>query len=168
MLESKTLRETLVLAAALASATVASLRAQAPPASAVPLIELAQPAPGATVPRDKPVVLFRFSAADPSDPIDAGSFAVTVDGENRTSLFRLTAAEAWGPLAPPTEDGALDIAQGVHRIAARICSVRGVCAELTEQLTVVASEAAVNDAPLDRKRSLLELLLLALRKLIEP
>lgn len=165
----------LVLAAALAGAARAPLGAQQAPVAQTPVgsyrppvIALVQPPSGGSVPSDKPVVVFRFAPSDSSDPIDARSFAITVDGEDRTALFQVTAAEAWGPMTPPASEGSVSASVGVRIVAARICSIRGACAEVNERVTVVASEAAVTEMPLDRKRSLLDLLLLALRKLIEP
>ena len=166
----------LVLAGALAGVAAAPLGAQgssgtpAPPVAPYrpPVIALVQPSAGASVPSDKPIVVFRFAPSDSSDPIDARSFAIAIDGEDQKRLFQVTATEAWGPMAPPAPDGSGSTPVGVRRVAARICSIRGACAEVNERVTVVASEAAVTDAPLDRKRSLLDLLLLALRKLIEP
>lgn len=175
MFASKTPKRMLLLAAALASASALPLGGQNPPSSAppvagspAPVIALVEPPPGGSVPSDKPVVLFRFAPGDSSDAIDARSFAIAVDGEDRTALFQVTATEAWGALAPPGDDGTLALAPGVRRVAARICSVRGVCAERAEHVMVVASDVAVGAAPIDRKRSFLELVLLALRKLIEP
>ena len=165
----------LVLAAALARAAVAPLGAQQPPLAQAPVaayrppvIALVQPPPGGSVPSDKPVVVFRFAPSDSSDPIDARSFAVTVDGEDRTALFQVTATEAWGSLLPAPIEGSGAAPTGLHQVAARICSIRGACAEVSERVTLVASEAAAAEAPIDRKRGLLDLLLLALRKLIEP
>lgn len=112
--------------------------------------------------------MFRVAPSDASDPIDARSFAVSVNGDDRSAGFQLAGSEAWGSLAAPSDNGTLTITPGVHRVAARICSSRGACTEVVESITVVASEAATSAAPVDRKRSMLDLLLLALRKLIEP
>ena len=160
----------LVLAAALASTTSAPIGAQGPPTAPYrpPVIALVQPSAGASVPSDKPIVVFRFAPSDSSDPIDARSFAIAVDGEDRTALFQVTTTEAWGSLVPAPIEGSGAAPVGVRQVAARICSIRGACVEVSERVTLVASQAAVTDAPLDRKRSLLDLVLLALRKLIEP
>src|SRR3712207_547682 len=58
---------------------------QVPPSGAyrTPSLALVQPASGGTVPQDKPVVVFRLMQGDASDPIDARSFVVTVDGQDR-------------------------------------------------------------------------------------
>jgi hypothetical protein len=138
------------------------------PAYRAPMIALAQPSPGGAVPQDRPVVVFRFTAGEPGDPVDARSFAVTVDGEDRTELFQLSLAEAWGPLAPST-DG---IELGSHEVVARICSARGACTATTALVTVGVS--AVNDAgaasgkSTRKKRQILDALLGALRTLLRP
>lgn len=122
-----------------------------------PVIALVQPAATAggggsitgSVPRDRPVVVFRFAAGEPDDPLDVRSLVVAVDGADRTALFQTTATQAggqaWGALA---DDGALakgELAAGLHRVVARICSTRGACATADEQVLVmpgVVSESA--------------------------
>ena len=168
----------LALVSLLASARAAPAQDETPPpaqpppaplpAYRAPVIALSQPAPGAAVPRDRPVVVFRFAAGEPGDPVDARSFAVTVDGEDRTELFQLSLAEAWRPLASP--DDAIEL--GSHEVVARICSARGACTATTALVTVGAS--AVNEAgtasgkSTRKKRQLLDALLGALRTLLRP
>ena len=107
-----------------------------------PIIALVQPADGATLPQDKPVVVFRFAQGEPNDPIDLASFTVAVDGHDRTRLFQVTAVEAWGPLgAPPIAHNDFGLAAGVHHLNARICSARGACGLTTASLTVVPNPA---------------------------
>ena len=88
-----------------------------------PSISLVQPGVGsnASVPLDRPVVVFRFVQGEPTDPVDARTFAVAVDSQDRTSLFQVTSGEAWGPLADHTQPLVL----GPHQVSARICSTRG-------------------------------------------
>lgn len=133
-----------------------------------PALALVQPTDGGTVPQDQPIVVLRFAAGDSSDPIDARSFRVSVDGEDRTSLFQLARHEAWGPLARlPDANAAL--ALGPHRLAARICSVRGACSEVSATVLVVTSAAAPQtNTAATRRRTLLDVLLAAARKLLTP
>lgn len=131
-----------------------------------PIIALAQPPDGGTVPQDKPVVVFRFTSGEPEDPIDVRSLAVSVDGKDHTSLFQMTAAEAWGPLSSGTQ--VIDI--GGHEVVARICSARGACSTTTALITVgpagpVAGDAA-NKAH-SKKVQILDALLGALRTLLK-
>ena len=149
-------------------------QSSAPAPYRAPTILLVQPPVGTTVPRDKPVVVFRFSRGEQADPIDVRTFAVTVDGYDRTDLFQVTSDEAWGTLQNPLSGDSL-IAAGPHSVAARVCSVRGACAEATN--TVVAVDAAATNAtpavpPTLRAKSTraraIELMLDALRKLIVP
>jgi hypothetical protein len=102
-----------------------------------PAIALASPMEGFVVPQDKPVAVFRFAAAEPTDPIDALSFSVAVDGEDRTPLFQLVGTEAWGSLAPSGRS----LTVGPHDIWARVCSQRGICsvARATVQATTSAT-----------------------------
>jgi hypothetical protein len=122
---------------AVAGASPAQTGATLPPYRA-PVIALAQPPNGGSVPQDKPVAVFRFTAGESTDPIDIGTFAVSVDGEEHTSLFQKTATEAWGPIS----DGAKQIELGNHQIVARICSSRGACSTTTAMITVGAAGPA--------------------------
>lgn len=105
------------------------------PAYRPPVITLAQPADGVVLPDDKPVAVLRFAALEQLDPIDALSLSVTVDGEERTSLFTLTQGEAWGRLSTPGEL----LSPGQHELRARICSARGACGVAKATVTVVSS-----------------------------
>jgi hypothetical protein len=133
-----------------------------------PTLLLVQPAPNRTVPQDRPTIVFRFAPGEPADPIDARSLVVTVDGEDRSALFQIAAIEAWGPLAPPATESTPAIAPGGHLVAARICSVRGACGETSAMVTVTAAAEAPQRPSVERKRTLIDLLLLAARKLITP
>ena len=135
-----------------ATATLAPYRA--------PLLALVQPAvvaaPGGTsaagsVPRDKPVVVFRFAAGEADDPLDVRSFVVAVDGADRTALFQTTVAQAggqaWGPLASDEQRARGELAVGAHRVVARICSTRGACATADEQVLVVPGVVDESETP---------------------
>ncbi|HET7585094.1 MAG TPA: hypothetical protein VFK13_09305 [Gemmatimonadaceae bacterium] len=117
---------------------------QTPSGYRVPLIELVQPQAGSTIPQDKPVVVFRLEQGEPGDPLDLATFRVTVDGEDRTALFKVSAVQAWGPLgamsgvASGTASSTPPIAPGVHQVVARICSTRGVCGTAVGEVTVVS------------------------------
>lgn len=168
--------------------------AQQPPSSAgsdpalaryrLPTIVLVQPAGAATVQRDRPVIVFRFAAGEPNDPIDLASFAVTVDGRDRTQFFQVTGVEAWGSLASDA-GGQRDssLALGTHQVSARICSARGACGVIVSSLTIVpsqlesqsphsAAEGAAADSSANsassRRRRVIEAVLAALQKLLRP
>jgi len=153
-----------------------------------PVIALAQPAEGATLPQDKPVVVFRFAQGEPNDPIDLASFAVVVDGHDRTRLFQVTAAEAWGPLtSAPVAPNDSTIASGIHQLSARVCSARGACGFTAATLTVVpsvagsqgtqpnshpaaagaAADSLAKSAP-SRRQRVIDAVLSALSKLLSP
>lgn len=135
----------------------------------LPSLALVEPATGAAVPQDRPTVVFRFAPGDSADPIDARSFAVSVDGTDQTKLFQVARDEAWGQLAQPPGPHQGPIASGAHQVAARICSIRGACTEVASTVAVVVSSAVGTDqAPENHKRSLLDLLLAAARKLLNP
>jgi hypothetical protein len=157
-----------VLALIVASASAASAQQTALPPYHPPVLALAQPAAGTGLPQDRPVVVLRFAQGEPNDPIDVGSFAVAVDGQDRTRQFQVTASEAWGTLAAPDDDSAIDA--GAHQLAARICSARGACTELSATVSVVPpTVGGVVDEPRDtRRRKLLTTLLDALRKILTP
>ncbi len=150
----------------------------------LPVIVLVQPAGAATVQRDRPVIVFRFAPGEPNDPIDLASFAVTVDGRDRTRSFQVTGAEAWGTLAgDATAQGDSSLALGTHQVSARICSARGACGVIVSSLTVVPSQlesqsphpvvggAAADSASSSassRRRRVIDAILVALRKLLSP
>lgn len=104
-----------------------------------PTIIVAAPAEGTPLPEDKPVAVLRFMSVEPTDPIDALSFSVAVDGKDKTSLFQATPGEAWGPLADPTET----LAAGQHELVARICTSHGECGTAKSTVTVAANVSGV-------------------------
>ncbi|HZE09489.1 MAG TPA: hypothetical protein VE110_12110 [Gemmatimonadaceae bacterium] len=110
-----------------------------PPAYRLPALIVAAPADGAPLPEDKPVAVLRFASVEPTDPIDALSFSVAVDGKDKTSLFQATQDEAWGPLVGPGETLTL----GQHDLAARICTSHGACVTTKATVTVVAGASGL-------------------------
>ena len=171
------LTDRLVAVAIVAAAAATSGGAQQAPSPATPLppyrspaLALVQPAAGGSVPQDRPVVVFRFAPGEPNDPIDVRSFAVTVDGQDRTGLFQVSVSEAWGSLNRVDHDSSL-FDTGPHQLAARICSARGACAELSATVSVVPSAVEGVDAELPRsarRRKVLNALLDAIRKILVP
>ncbi len=140
-----------------------------PPSYRPPSIALVQPALGASVPADKPVVIFRYVPGEVGDPIDVRSLAVSVDGRDRSKLFQATTTEAWGPIAVREGDPAAAIETGSHAVVARICSVRGACSEVAATVQVVAPTTAVPDKPApSRRRAVIDALLEAARWLLKP
>ena len=131
---------TLTLPAAATCVAIAgtlTVRPDAPASSSLyraPTIALVQPHAGGAIPHDKPVVMFRFASGEPGDPIDAASFAVALDGEDRTVGFQVSATEGWGALAAGSREAAL--ALGSHALEARICSARGACATTSTAIVV--------------------------------
>ena len=132
-----------------------------------PGIALVEPAAGAALPPDKAVLIFRFVQGEPSDPLDASSFAVSVNGVARSASFQVGVSEAWGPLSDERQ-----AAPGAYQVTARICSTRGACATTTATVTVASSEAmasaATSDANASRRQRLIDLLLAGLRRLVGP
>lgn len=152
-----------------------ALRAQQTPPPAVaapyqaPTIALVQPPDGGSVPQDKPVVVFRFAPGEADDPLDLRSFAVAVDGQDRSALFQVTATAAWGPLAAPANGAAAatGLSPGPHQVAARICSSRGACREVSVTVTVAAPPVADPTSPAS-KHGFLALLISVVRRLLAP
>jgi hypothetical protein len=99
----------------------------------LPVITIAQPAEGIALPDDKPVVVLRFASVESLDPLDALSFTLTVDGEDRTALFQLAQGEAWGRLSMPGEL----LSAGEHAVCARVCTSHGVCGSAKATVNVV-------------------------------
>ena len=161
-------------AAALARPALPLARQQsAPPATGVlyraPVLALAYPPPGGAVSASRPVIVFRFAPAEPDDPVDAASLAVSVDGVDRSACFQVAANEAWGSLAggQPRDCRGTAIRPGVHVVTARICSARGICGSTTVAVTVLPPEGGREpDGPPTRLQRLGDLLLIALRKLL--
>jgi hypothetical protein len=123
---------------------------------------------------DRPAVVFRFTPGELSDPVDAASLRVTVDGEDRSAHFQVTGTEAWGLLTDPRAGRRrADLRPGVHVVAARICSVRGICASTVVALTALPPGGGHGpiwrpcrpEAP-TRLQRVVDLLLAALRKLV--
>jgi hypothetical protein len=108
-----------------------------------PRLALAEPPLGAGLAQDRPTVVFRYAQGESDDPLDLTSFAVAVDGETRSAQFHADSAEAWGSIEPTGSHASAyagqPLALGVHQLAARICSLRGVCADVRTTVTVVAS-----------------------------
>lgn len=131
-----------------------------------PVLALVQPPSGGSVPQDRPVIVFRFAPGDSADPIDTRSFAIAVDGKDRSGLFQAAHDMAWGSIGSAEEGGALSVA--VHSIAARICSVRGACTDISVSVTVSTPAVSRPITTADRKRTVLDLLLAAVKKLLAP
>jgi hypothetical protein len=109
---------------------------QPPAAYRTPAIVLAQPIDGGTVFQDRPTILLRFAEGEPGDRLDLASFALAVDGADRTRAFQLSGNEAWGSLAAAADSA---ISVGSHHVTARICSVRGACALANATVVVLPS-----------------------------
>ena len=165
-------RERLALIGLLVSGSTMDAQQQPNVATALPMyrppaLALVRPGDGGSVPPDRPVVVFRFAPGEPNDPVDVGTFVVTVDGDNRTRLFQVTASEAWGPLAVREQSGTPAIAAGAHQVIARICSSRGACTEAAVTVTVAPSAIATSE-DVTRKRALVDVLVDIARKLLQP
>ena len=147
-------------------AGLASLVAhQAIPASdAAPRIVLAHPRAGMSVPRSSATVMFRYAAGESGDPIDLRTFVVFVDDVDRTSHFRVTGDAAWGTIVDADGSGLK-----AHSVRARICSIRGVCAEVSANIVVVG-EAVAQGVKLrpTRREKFVDLFLEAARRLLRP
>ena len=135
-----------------------------------PAIALVEPLPDASLPQDRPIVVFRFAAGDSADPIDARSFVVTVDGKDRSALFQVVGDIASGPIAPVPSDTEVAIAIGPHGLAARICSLRGTCGEVVATVTIASSPVVVADQQTHTAliQTLVELLLALVKRLLTP
>lgn len=117
-----------------------------PPPLRLPSIALVQPQDGGTVPVDRPVLAFRFAAADPADQLDLGSLKIAVDSRDATPNFHVMPNEAWGKL----DDAAVStgsLAAGAHTVTARICSLRGVCGTITASFNVSTPASPGEAAP---------------------
>lgn len=145
---------------------------QPPPSVRLPSITLVQPPDGGTIPADRPVLAFRFTAADPSDQLDLGSLKVAVDSHDATPSFHVTPNDAWGKLDGSAVPGG-SLAVGAHTVTARICSLRGVCGIMTASFNVSAPALPIEAAPNASKnsngpRGLVGTLVKAARKIIGP
>jgi hypothetical protein len=132
-----------------------------------PTMALVQPTPGVALPQDRAVLIFRFAQGEPSDPVDASSFAVWVNGVNRAALFQVTSGEAWGPLSDVQGAAPLP-SPGAYQVTARICSTRGACGTTTATVSVVASERTSPEPNQSRRQRLIDLLLTGARRLVGP
>jgi hypothetical protein len=142
-----------------------------------PAIALVQPVlpPAGTgsVPLDRPAVVFRFAVGEADDPLDVRSLVVAVDGADRTTLFQATPDQAWGRLASDEQLRRGELTTGTHRVVARICSTRGVCATAEAQVLVVpgvtsADAAGRHAGESSGTRRVLGAVLSATRKLLLP
>jgi hypothetical protein len=113
--------------------------------------------------------MFRFATSDSTDPIDTHSFAVAVDGKDRTTLFQVAGDVAFGPLAPPPNEHQVAITVGPHSVAARVCSTRSLCGEVAATVTVAASAAlSPEETHVSAIQTLLDLLLTLIKRLLTP
>jgi hypothetical protein len=148
-------------------AGVASLVAQQATSAihGAPIVVLAYPAPGVSVPGDNPTVVFRYVAGDDSDPLDLRTFRVLVDGVDRTSHFRATAEAAWGTIVPSPEAGIR-----AHDVRARVCTIRGACAEVSAVVTVITARGDATDERVGKARwvKLVDVTMEMLRRLMRP
>lgn len=130
---------------------------------APPRLVLAYPAPGVSVPGDHATVIFQYASTD-TDALDLRSFSVTVDGIDRTSHFRVTADAAWGTIITGDTAGIR-----AHDVRARICSVRGVCANANVIVAVVGSAVPAKPSPSkERRGKIIDVLLEMMRRLLRP
>jgi hypothetical protein len=122
-----------------------------------------------SLPQDRAVLIFRFAPGDASDPLDASSFVVSVNGANRSALFQVVGSEAWGPLSDPHATPSL--ALGAYQVTARICSSKGACGTTSATVNVASSEGTPASAPeqgISRRQRLIDLLLAGARRLVGP
>lgn len=134
-----------------------------------PTIALVHPPAGTALPADRATLVFRFASGEADDPVDARSFAVLVDGTDRTSRFQsgitpAGAGEAWGTIA---DAGTSDPrgAPGPHAVSARVCSQRGACAAAEATVTIAAS---ADPRAGGKRRRIFGLILDTTRRLIGP
>lgn len=120
-----------------------------------PQLALSAPVRGEALPQDKPSVVFRYAQREPDDPLDLASLVVLVDGEDRSAQFHTDSTEAWGSIDPLTRGASAGqaLALGVHQLAARICSTRGICADLREAVTIAPSTLDVVFTPPSKRSS---------------
>lgn len=136
----------------------------------LPAIALVQPQDGGAVYQDRPVIILRFTAGEPTDPVDVTSLAVSVDGVDRSKLFQTSGSDAWGPLAPSAASDP-PLALGGHRITARICSQRGACAMTQATVLAIPNAATATSAPATARsihQRMLDAALNAARRILTP
>jgi hypothetical protein len=108
--------------------------------------------------------VLRYVSGDASDRLDLRSFVVLVDGTDRTSHFQITADAAWGPIINGGGEGIR-----AHDVRARVCTVRGACAEVAATVTVVASLVTKHDTVNKVWRGkIIDAALEAARRLLKP
>lgn len=114
-----------------------------------PALALAAPARGESLPQDKPAIVLRYARGEPDDPIDRTSLVVLVDGEDRSTQFHADSTEAWGSIDPLASGAAAGqaLALGVHQLTARICSLRSICTDLRETITIEPSVLSTAPSP---------------------
>jgi hypothetical protein len=138
----------------------------------VPVIALVQPPNGGTIPLDRPVLVFRFTAADPSEPLDLGSLRVLMDDQDVTNAFHITPNESWGTLPLPGSVVAPTVGAGLHTVRGRICSLRGACGTVAATVSVTAEQTAASPpnagASTGVPKGLLGALVKLTRKVIGP
>lgn len=147
-------------------AGVASLVAQQATSAihGAPTVVLAYPAAGVSVPGDSPTVVFRYLAGDASDPLDLRTLRVLVDGLDRTPHFRVTAEAAWGAIVQSPEAGIR-----AHDVRARVCTIRGACAEVSAVVTVITVQGdATDEMRKARWVKLVDVTMEMLRRLMRP
>ena len=148
-------------------ASVASLVAHqaASTVHGAPSLVLSHPTPGVSVPGDNATVVFRYAIKDAGDPLDLRTFRITVDGVDWTSHFRVTADAAWGTIAQGAEPGLR-----AYEVRARICTIRGLCAELSAVVTVLTAPrvATGNGGRKARWVRVVDVTLEMLRRLMRP
>ena len=115
--------------------------------SRLPFIALAQPPDGVAIPQDRPALVFRFGAADASDPLDLGSLRIVIDGRDVTARFQVIPNEAWGKIDPLAASGTPMAVAGLHAVSARICTLRGLCGAVAASINVSAVAPDVQVAP---------------------
>jgi hypothetical protein len=147
-------------------AGLASLVAQQATSAAhePPILVLAHPAAGVSVPAENATVIFRYAVRDATDPLDLRSFEVLVDGVERTSHFRTTADAAWGTIADGGGTGLR-----AHDVRARVCTIRGVCVEVGAIITVTGADGRAREA-VEKKRwvKVIDIALEMARRLLRP
>jgi hypothetical protein len=114
-----------------------------------PQLALAAPAHGEGLPQDKPAIVLRYARGESDDPLDLTSLVVLVDGEDRSTQFHADSTEAWGSIDPLASgaDAGQALALGVHQLTARICSLRSLCTDVREAITIEPSVLSVAPTP---------------------
>lgn len=131
---------------------------------ALPVISLVQAPSGGNVRGDEPVLVLRFAVGEPDDPVNVRRFAITVDGEDRTTRFRGAVIEVRGVVLAHADgvssEGSTGDATGSR------CSARGACRGVTTITRAGAAPEASPAEPWSRWLVVLDLLLRILRCLL--